>query len=160
MSKEQLHQAFGLIEQHQELASFEGAKSEALVKQAEEALGLQFPPTYREFLGRYGCGDIAGQEFFGLIDGEFLESSVPNAIWLTFDERRSGALPDAAVVVCDFGDGSYGVIDCSLKNREGESPIVVWWPGVDAELGTCERVAEDFGSFLLERIVLALERSK
>jgi hypothetical protein len=65
-----------------------------LVLKAESALGLKFPPTYRKFLLEYGCGNIFGMEFYGVVDDNFINSSIPDAIWITLNERKTSNLPN------------------------------------------------------------------
>lgn len=148
MSIIELQQAFDLISAHQDQADFEGFKEEDLIRKAETALGLEFPPTYRQFLKEYGCGDFAGQEFYGIINENFENSSIPNGIWLTLDERKSG-LPDNLIVIYATGDGAYYALDAAQRNDSGEYAVVAWTPGASKEMGDSEKIAEDFGEFLL-----------
>lgn len=152
MSMSDLEQAFQLIGSIGK-AEFHGPKSEALIVHAEQTLDLTFPPTYRQFLSRFGCGGVPGRELYGLIDGDFENSSVPDAIWLTLDERQTSQLPKSLVLVSDTGNGGYYGIDVSQKTSEGDSPVVEWWPGAPPNASGNRRiVANDFGSFLLEQV--------
>lgn len=157
MSAVDLQKAFGLIERHRDQADFDGKKTEELIFLAESALGNKFPPTYRVFLSQYGCGDIAGQEFYGIIKEDFVNSSVPDAIWLTLDERKNSNLPESLIVVYETGDGVYYSLDCSSRNDAGECPVVAWIPGVSKKGDRLEYIAEDYGQFLLETIEYALQ---
>ncbi|MAT16262.1 MAG: hypothetical protein CMJ46_13445 [Planctomyces sp.] len=152
MSMKDLQDAFELIDQNADQAYFSGPKSEELVKQAEEALEITFPPSYREFLRRLGCGDIAGQEFYGIVNGNVENVSVPNGIWLTLTERKSTSLSRSPIIIGDTGDGGYYAIDRSVTT-DGESPVVEWWAGPNAQIA----VAQDFGEFFLRMISDALE---
>lgn len=125
---------------------FEGRKSTAVIDAAEGALGLRFPPTYRKFLATLGCGDIAGLEFFGVIDDNFFSGSIPDAIWLTLDERKSG-LPDNFILIYATGTGEYYALDTSQIDSDGESPVVSC--GLD---GNTSQIAESFGSFFLSEL--------
>lgn len=156
MSAADLRKAFDLIEHHRDQADFDGQKPEELILLAESALGIKFPPTYRTFLSKYGCGDIAGQEFYGIIKADFVNSSVPDAIWLTLDERKSSGLPEDFVIVYATGDGVYYSLDCSRRNDAGECPVVAWVPGASKKGDSLEYIAEDYGRFLLETIDQAL----
>lgn len=127
---------------------FEGPKSDALVAKAEAALGLSFPPSYRQFLLDMGCGDIAGLEIFGVINENFQNSTVPNGVWLTLNERRSIGLDPAFVIVGDGGDGTYYAIDTRRVDDSGEAPVVRL--STDGMLG--EKVADSFGAYLLEAV--------
>jgi hypothetical protein len=154
MSMENLDQAFKLIQLHDDRADFDGPKSDELLSKAEQALELSFPPCYRAFLSRLGCGDIAGLEFYGVIREDFDDSGIPDAIWLTLDERTSSQLPASHIIVAETGDGGYYAIDCS-DSSNGECPVVQWWPGANKQ----EMVASDFGEFLLRSIQIALGRA-
>ncbi len=136
--------ALALIEKAKD-GYFHGPATENLICRAEAALGQSFPPTYRKFLSRLGCGSIWGDEFYGLLDDNFEHSTVPNGIWLTLDERRSSGLPDSLIVIGATGDGGNYAIDVSQVNSEGENPVVEWWFGDPPH---CKVVADDFGAFL------------
>lgn len=148
MSMSDLERFFELVEANEADADFEGKQSSELIEKAEEVLGLRFPRTYRAFLERYGCGDIAGFEIYGILHENFNNSGIPDAVWLTLDERRSSNLPENLILVSDVGDGSYYAIDCGLRNNEGDCPVVVWTPS-----GTqTEQVYGDFGEFARSRL--------
>lgn len=157
MSMMNLHQALQLIRDNEDQADFVGPRDESLIQAAEAALGLSFPPTYRRFLKEKGCGSIAGAEFYGIINDNFINSSVPNGIWLTLDERKTSNLPTTLILISDTGDGGYYAIDTSRRDNQGESPVIVWFPGFSNVGGEGEEVAEDFGAFILERIREALQ---
>lgn len=156
MSFADLIHAFDLIEAHAAQADFEGAKDEKLIARAEEILGLRFPPTYREFLRRYGCGDIAGQEFYGLLTEDFTNSGVPDAIWLTLKQRASSGLPHHLVVVYAVGDGTYYALNCAERSVDEECPLVAWVPGASNASDHLEIVAKDFGAFMRETLEQSL----
>ena len=148
MKSNDLYKAFELIDKNR--SDFDGEKSEELIKKAEKALNLSFPPSYRNFLKVLGCGNIMGLEFYGLTNDNFVNSAIPNAIWLTLDERRLG-LPNHLVLIYGVGDGSYYAIDTNTKFVGNENPIVHYSFG---EI-TC-RIADNFGSFLLEELQTVL----
>jgi hypothetical protein len=149
MSIESLHEAFRIIDSHHEKAFFAGARPEHLVRAAELRLGVIFPPTYREFLLRLGAGSFGGSEFYGVIDGNFEESEVPNGVWLTLTERREVGMSGDLVIVGSTGDGGFY---CLEAGREKESPVIVFQPGVVSHPRCGETVAADFGDFLLMHV--------
>lgn len=156
MSNDDLEQAFSLIDTHE--GDFHGPKSEELIAQAEKALELRFPPSYRRFLERYGCGDIEGFEVYGLINDDFVNSAVPDAIWLTIKYRAVAGMPLSLFIIGDTGDGGYNALDLSHKGEDGESPVVEWWPGAPADaIGNRKIIAKNFGSFLLEQVQQAID---
>lgn len=135
----------------------EGEKPDSLVSAAEKTLGLNFPPSYKSFLLSFGCGDVAGQEFYGVIKHDFLNSGVPDAIWLTLRERADSKLPFQFIIVGSQGNGAYYVIDCGRVSESHECPVVTWWPGLSGESypDNAEIIAEDFGSFFLHMVEAA-----
>ena len=149
MSDQDLDAALELIDVNGG-GDFDGRKDSTLIEKAEKALGLRFPPTYKRFLAELGCGDIEGLEFYGIIGEDFESSSVPDAIWLTLDERKSG-LPKNLILVYAVGDGTYYALDTSQVNSYGENPVVSY------ELnGSVKQVAEDYGSFFLSELKTVL----
>jgi hypothetical protein len=142
---EDLEQALEIIEGDEELADFAGPRDAAHVSAAEKALGLAFPPTYREFLLRLGAGSYGAAEIYGVVDDAF-EGPVPDGVWLTLDERERG-LPRNFVIVAATGDGGWYSLDV---RGGGEAPVVAVELGPKALVS--EPVADDFGAFLLEQV--------
>jgi antitoxin YobK len=148
MSMEHLKEAYLLIERHRDLADFSGPKPEEMISYAEQVLGLSFPSTYRHFLNRLGCGDMNGIEFYGIVHANFEESAVPDAIWLTLDERRVSNFPSSLIIISSTGDGSYYAIDTSQSSGPNENPVVMCGPaGQNPTI-----VAHDFGEYFLNEI--------
>jgi hypothetical protein len=147
MGMVELREAFRIIENSSN-ADFDGEKDEALIDRAEKFLGLKFPLTYREFLRTLGCGGIKGKEFYGVIDDDFESSSVPDAIWLTDDERKSSKLDRSLVLIGQSIEGYYALDTSRMK--DGECPVIDALPvGKSKEF---EIIAPDFGTFFLNEI--------
>ena len=139
-----IENAFEIIENNIESSDFCGPISAGKVSSAEEILGLKFPKSYSMFLEKYGAGDIAGIELFGIIKDPATDSQmIPNGIWLTLNLREESNLPQELVVVSETGYGPYYVIDTSLKDNNLESPVYIWDIGDQRE-----RVSDTFGEFL------------
>jgi antitoxin YobK len=131
-------EAAELIAEHRVLADFVGPRDEALVRAAEEALGVQFPPSYRRFLREFGAGSFGGQEIYGVIDADFEHSSIPDAVWNTLSLRRDEDIPADLVAIYATGDGEQ----LCVQSGSSETPILAIWPGSgDAP----EVIASDFG---------------
>jgi hypothetical protein len=154
MSYSDFLSACDLIERNSESSDFVGPRKPEIVAEAERVLQTVFPRSYREFLLRYGCGDIAGAEFYGVLTADFENSGVPDAVWLTVRERTDSQLRGSLVIVYALGEGSYSCIDCAQKNSDGESPVVVWPLGGPAPGAKLELEAADFGAFLLSKVRL------
>lgn len=147
MSMADYEQAKMIIDTNKDKGTFVGPRPEDLVKKAESALGIRFPKTYRQFLLDYGAGNFGLAEFYGVIDDDWEDSSVPDGVWYTLNERTESNMPPELIVVGDTGTGELYVLDLS----EGDGPVCVVDPGT--AMTTRERVAPDFGAFLLDRVL-------
>jgi len=158
MASTDIVKALDLAAKHGCQVDFEGERPAALVDAAERALDIVFPPSYREFLLSLGCGDAAGNEFYGVISQDFTNSGVPDAIWLTLRERVDSRLPARLVIVGAQGDGAYYAIDCGRIKADKECPVIIWWPGESEEelIDRAVELAVDFGAFFLDRIKASL----
>lgn len=125
---------------------FSGPKSDKLIDKAQETLGVNFPNSYKEFLREYGCGSVEGIEIYGLIDGDFLNSGVPDAVWVTLQERKLG-LPNNLVIVYSTGYGPVFALDTAKFDDIGECPVVSY-----VGVSECEKVADSFAEFLLSEL--------
>jgi hypothetical protein len=137
-------------------AHFVGRRDTTVVEAAEEALGVSLPPTYRRFVAELGAGSVGGREFYGVIDENFVDSSIPDGIWLTLDERTRFGLPKHLVIIGDSGMGEYYALDTTRRDSVGESPVVVWVAGASQEGDELEVIAQDFGSFFWSVLQQAL----
>jgi hypothetical protein len=147
MSVAELDEFLSLVESRPDEAHFTGPRPEQLVVQAEKFLGIKFPSTYRKFTKSLGAGSFAGEEFYGVVDGNFQDSSIPDGIWLTDSARDEWDLPSAMIVVYFDGGASYGVLDTA---RGEDPPVEAWVPGGSRPGELLERLGADFGSFLLD----------
>ena len=131
---------------------FVGGRDAQAIEDAESALAVRFPPSYRAFLKELGAGSIRGREIYGILDGDYHNSAVPDGIWLTLQERQDSGLPESLVIVYGTGDGDYVAIDTSKQGTNGENPMVLWSPGSSAPDGDLQQVSADFGTFFLELV--------
>jgi|SRR5918994_2896471 hypothetical protein len=151
MGMAELEQALEAV-RDSDRAHFVGPREPTLVAAAEEALGVPLPPTYRRFITELGAGSVGGLEFYGAIDENFVDSSIPDGIWLTLDERERFGLPKHLVIVRETGMGEHYVLDTSRRDDIGESPVAIWVAGQSQEGDDLEVVAPDFGSFFWEAL--------
>lgn len=151
MSLENYNKALKIIENNKKMCHFAGPRSEKLLTFAEETLGIEFSPLYRDFLKRFGAGNFGSQEIYGVIDEDFENSSVPDAIWFTLTEREEGGFPSNLLVIYDNGEELF-CLDNNKRNLYNEPAIVSYIPGQDLHLQLFETIAEDFGDFLLDLV--------
>jgi len=139
---------------------FSGPKPESLIQAAERALELKFPPTYRRFLLEYGAGAFGAFEVYGVIDTDFEQSSIPDAIWATLKKRNRGWLPSNLVVISALGDGDLFCLDLGAKEGS-EAPVVIHEAGYREEKHrgeVREVIARDFGEFFLQGVQRQVRR--
>jgi len=132
--------AVALIEENEDEADFAGPRPPELIERAEQAADVRFPPTYRRFLSEYGAGNLGSTEVYGVIDDDFENSSVPDAIWHNLTSPREGLFSFYAV-----GEGTEFCLDTTRTTPDGEMPVVAIDPSAEAR----EEVAPDFGSAFL-----------
>jgi hypothetical protein len=157
MSQRDYDAAKHIIDEHTSEAHFVGPRQPEIVDAAEATLGLRFPPTYRQFVSEFGAGSLHGHETYGVIDQDW-EATVPDGVGLTLRDRENFQLPPAFIVIGDSDDGDRYVLDTSQTDADGEAPVLRWMPGVRPdEAGPPERLADSFGSFLLEELRFAVQ---
>lgn len=145
MSMVDLHAAYALISKHLDLAKFRGPRPESLIRSAEAALGIGFPPTYRDFVSRLASGRFGPDEFYGLEDERFEHPHGMDAVARTLHDRGKYGLSNNLIAIYEPGDGSVYTLDSSRPDKHGEYPVVEWdGPESDRVI-----IAQDFGAFFL-----------
>jgi hypothetical protein len=152
-SAEILDTVDALIKKYAAEVNTSGPKDEVLIARAESFLGVKFPPSFREFLQRWGALGFGPEEIYGVTGENFEEGRVPNGIWFTAQQRKFG-LPTVFVVVVNADGDQYFCIDTSQNGLDGESPIVIWDVASQTVIGT---KSPSFGDFLLTRLREAAE---
>jgi antitoxin YobK len=151
MGMNEFRKAMIIVEKN-DRADFDGPKDEKVINKAEKFLGLTFPTTYREFLKNLGCGGIGGMEFYGVIDENFENSGIPDAIWLTNDERQRSKLDSNLILIGQSIEGYYALDTTRMK--DGECPVIDALPVGKRE--NFEVIAPDYGTFFLNEINRAI----
>jgi len=139
-----LKKAFNILDSLD--SDFDGPKKLILIDAAEAKLGVVFPKSYRTFLEKYGCGDVLGFEIYGVIHDDFENSSIPDSVWLTLDQRKSG-LSKSMIIIATTPYGGFYAIDTDQATGDNESAIVEIAPN-----GRQTVTNNNFGNFLLEQI--------
>lgn len=142
MSLPDLDTALQHIAARPELGHFFGPRSEAEILAAEEMLGWPLPVAYRRFVQLHGAGSFGGFEAYGVVPGN--PPAVPNAVWRTLELREGGWLKSNQIFIADTGWGDHYCIELEAS----AVPVVI----VPIGGGQSERIHEDFGSFLLEKV--------
>lgn len=153
MSVETYQKAKQIIHDNEDLADFIGGRSNELIKLAEEKLGVKFTGLYLDYLQTLGAGNFGAQEIYGIINDNFENSSVPDAIWYTLTERKEINLPNNLLVIYDTGSDELFCLDFNQLDEIGEPKVVSFVPGIDLESQSYEIIANDFGDFLLDLVM-------
>lgn len=125
---------------------------EALLKKAEQTLSLTFPQDYRQFTLDYGTVTIEGNEIYGLTSDDFINSGVPNVVWVTLTERINAQMRMNLLPIYDTTVGEYFALDFSRLNANGEPKIVSYFPDFEEAEQKYEIIADNFGEFLVELV--------
>ncbi|NBI31102.1 SMI1/KNR4 family protein [Chengkuizengella marina] len=149
MSNENFEKALSIIEKNISECDFIGRRPKELIEKAENVLGLNFSNQYKKFLSTYGALCIGSQEVYGIIRDDFENSSVPDVVWVNRQNRIKFGMPDHLLEIYHTGSDEVFCFDFKKTNKQGEPPVVVYVPGLDLKYQTYERIAEDFGDFLL-----------
>ena len=124
-----------------------GPASEAMILEAEKALGVRFSPSYRAFLEEIGAALGPGYELFGLAPA-VPDDETPlwtDVVATTRQTRQAtrGLIPHEYVVISDDG-GDYTFYLDTSGGAGQEHPVVVLGPGADGVV-----VAADFAEFVV-----------
>lgn len=144
-----VQQAVELLQQWRDDLQLVGPAPPRLIQDAEEALGVVFPPSYRSFLVALGGGSILGREIYGIVH-DLSAAGPPNVVWITLNSRRVEGLPDRFVLVAHLDDSSAFALDARRSDSDGESPVLRIWPGEPEEELVHSEAAASFGSFFLQ----------
>lgn len=148
MSPQDYEIAKELIMNSSKFSNFQGSKEETLICAAEEYLAIKFPPTYRTFLKEFGAGGLGSFEIYGLVNDNFINSGIPDVVWLTAKWRKELRLPDHLIPVYGLGDGEYYCLDLKASNG-AEAKVVAFVPGFSSPTQALDVIASDFGELLL-----------
>jgi antitoxin YobK len=160
MAMQDFEEAVLLIQQYPDLISGSvQPQSASRIDEAQTALGVQFPPTYRQFLATFGDLSFGAQEFHGLVGSAPIDAYQSYVVWITRTTVQEGFLPPGMVIVSEDGMGGYYVIDLRAVGTGEEGPVVYWHSGLSKPDDTLEVVAEDFGSFLRQEVEAVIARS-
>ena len=125
-----------------------GGASESAIAEAEVALGVRFPPSYRSFLARFGAANGYGFEIAGLF--HYPDKSSP-PLWidvvslnLKWVSQLARGNPLRYIAIGDDGGDYTFYLDTGAP--EPDSPVVVLGPGVDYVV-----VARNFNAYVIAR---------
>lgn len=146
-----------IIDENIELGDFVGRIPEKIISDAEEILGIDFPKSYKEFIKNYGAGNFGSEEIYGIINGDFENSGIPDAIWFTIKQRKELEIPNNLIVIYFTGGEEYFCLDTAKMNDEMECPVVSYGIGNEISDNGLEIVFSNFSDFLLNIVRREIE---
>ncbi len=114
------------------------------IYRAQTMLGVSFPPSYTDFLARYGAIEVDGRSFAGLPSREV--GADGDVVSFTRYAREKFHLPEQYVALNDQDGDAFLCIDTKNTGAAGESPIVLVSPIDGHQLG--RPAADSFAEYL------------
>ena len=108
-----------LLRDHPDLADTGKAQPSYVVAEAERALGVLFPVSFKDYLATWGWISFGPNQYMGL--GTKIQSVVDTTRYV----RQARSLSPHFVVVCDNEGDEYVCLDTQAM-KEGECPVVIW----------------------------------
>jgi len=137
--------------------TIKGERTDEVVIKAEKLFGCKFSKQNYEFFKKLGYLSFFGNEFYGICKDDFSGEHAGCAIEATLQDRKKLNLPSKWLTLYFFDDGYYGYLDYSQLNEYSEPPVIMAiYDG--KKYITVEKVAEDFGDFLLMLVEEQLSR--
>jgi hypothetical protein len=140
-----LEELFGELRSLEEKIEFNGAKSEELVTSLETALGVKFPPSYRQFLLNFGGAFLTGNIISGIYESAPLMPNEGSTFGDTQRYREVFGMPNYLIVVAPDEDAPY-CLDSRETDENGEMPVVCYTFHTK-HIGV---IAESFEEYLIE----------
>nr|WP_279546112.1 SMI1/KNR4 family protein [Pseudoteredinibacter isoporae] len=131
-----------------EFADYDGSgASLSCIEQAERSLGVNFPPSYRWWLQRYGGGQIRSDIIYGLDDEEI---GKPDILELDKQNKADGlpCLLSSRLMFAISNDEEF-YLDLSTVNSENESPVYIH----AYEEGEFRKYSDSFLGYIEKRIL-------
>ncbi|MBM4072578.1 MAG: SMI1/KNR4 family protein [Planctomycetes bacterium] len=109
----------------------------------EQALGVKLPPSYRDFVVRFGALTMQDSAVSGIMDEDAVNEGFG---WLYGDTlrcRQEFGLPEHLLVV-QPDEGAPYCLDTRRPDASGEMPVVCY----ELHSGHERKIADDFASWL------------
>ena len=136
-----------LIEDNSDRAEFgdfgNGVSSE-WIDNAQERLGIKFPPSYIWWLKNYGGGEVNGEEIFSVYEIDFDAVVGGDVVYINELNRRNGITTKEQLVIQENDQGEGYYFDLSKLDNMGEYPVYL-----DV---TNSKYADNFLDFLIKKI--------
>ena len=132
-------------------------KSNIIIQKAEDLFGFKFSKQNYIYFEDLGYLDFFGNEIYGITKDNFSGDPCGNCIETALVDRKEYNLPKEWLPIYFYDDGYMCYLDYSQLNEDGEPPVIMAIYNGEKYV-VVERVAEDFGDFLLELVEERLKR--
>ena len=95
------------------------------IQEAEKALGVSFPPSYRAFLSLYGAMSVGDVTISGIVNNAPLDPGGGSVVSDTTTFRKDWRLPDHYVVIQPNDEAPY-CLDTQTSDAAGEMVVVCY----------------------------------
>ncbi len=135
-----------IIKENDEISDFCLPVEVKVIYEAEKELNVLLPNDYREFLLRFGCGNLGSQEVYGV---GIKPVGIPSVIWATKEQRlHEPNFPHEYILFHNSGCGGGHCLDTSRISGD-VCPIVRWEIGCNDKL-QAETISDSFSQFILK----------
>jgi hypothetical protein len=108
-----------LLRDHSDLADTGKPQPSYVIAEAERALAVDFPTSFKEYLAKWGWISFGPNQYMGL--GTKIQSVVETTRYV----RQALGLPVHFLVVCDHEGDEYVCLDTQAM-KDGECRVVIW----------------------------------
>jgi hypothetical protein len=128
-------------------ANFARGVPEALIADAEQHLGLRFPPSYRWWLAEYGAGYVGGYELQGLFAQPMAERDpdlplIGDIVDLARRNATSGWCPAHLLELLSYEGDEVYFFDTRRRSTGDEWPVVCIHAGTPDLMDVASSFAE------------------
>ncbi|HEX3314274.1 MAG TPA: SMI1/KNR4 family protein [Gemmataceae bacterium] len=129
-----------------------GPQPEQAIVSLEHALGVSLPPSYRQFLTKFGAFKLLNSSVAGIVGGNPLAKVAGSLYGDTQQYRQDCGLPKHLLVIQPDEDAPY-CLDTRKLGRDGEMPVVCYEP----DSGYIDRMASSFGEWFMDYLQLQVD---
>ena len=122
-----------------------GPQTETDIDALEAALQTRLPPSYRQFILRYGGMQISNSYIAGIIENDPLNMNGGSIYGETVRLRQEQGLPDYLIVVEPDDEAPY-CFDTRYPGADGELPLNCY----ELYSGADDKIADNFPQFVVD----------
>jgi hypothetical protein len=126
-----------------EFGEFGHGVSDSWIENAQNRLGVKFPPSYIWWLKNYSGGEINGEEVFSIYEIDFDAVVGGDIVYINELNRKNGVTTNQVLTIQENDQGESYYFNLNEVNEVGESPVYI---NVNKS-----KYADNFLDFLLKK---------